>query len=118
MRRFVAVTGITLSIAACKQECLLPPCPLPIALEVVVTSTTSGTGVPGTALAITGAESATVLCDSACTISGYAGTYTLNVTAPGYQAAVRTVVVRGSHPSCGCASTETQQVSFVLTPTP
>jgi hypothetical protein len=118
MQRVVTATVIILSIAGCDGECLHPPCPLPIAMEVVVTSASSGMGVSGTSLDVRGPISSTVPCDSSCTVGGYAGTYTLNVTAPGYQPAARTVVVQGTSPSCGCASAQTQHVSFALTPTP
>ena len=47
-----------------------------------------------------------------------AGTYTLVVAAPGYESAERTVDVQGSTPECGCASVQTQDLTFVLTPTP
>ena len=118
MPRLATAIVVILSITGCNEECLHPPCPAPIALEVVVTSATSGTAVPGTSLDITGPVSSTVSCDSSCQVLGYSGTYTLTVTAPGYQLATRVVAVPGSNPACGCASTQTQHVNFVLTPTP
>ena len=116
MHEFATATLLILSTAGCSDECLHPPCPLPIALEVVVTSASSGKPVPGASLDITGAISSTVPCDSSCRVGGYADSYTLNVTAPGFQPAARTVVVRGTSTSCGCPSAQTQQVSFALTP--
>jgi hypothetical protein len=118
MRLAAAAGALILSSAGCRQECLALPCALPIALEVTVTAAGSGSGVTGASLEITGAESTTLPCDSSCMVPGYAGTYVLNVTAPGYQPAARTVVVQGSSPSCGCGSVQREQVSIVLTPTP
>ena len=92
--------------------------PLPTALTVELTSASSGAAVNGASIAVSGAVTATVPCDASCTIGGYAGTYTLVVTAPGYQSAERTVLVQGSSPACGCASTQTEELSFMLTPTP
>ena len=118
MFRVMFSVVIALSLTACSQECLVPPCPLPIAIAAVVTST-SGGAVSGATVAVSGAVTATVPCDSQCSIPGYAGTYTLTATAPGYQSLQRTVLVQGSSSLlCGCASAQTEQVSFVLTPTP
>ena len=118
MRSLLLGIWATLSLAACHQECVAHPCPLPIALEVVVAAATSGAGVSGASVVVTGAASVTQSCDSSCIIPGYAGSYTLMVTAPGYQPAESTVVVQGSNPGCGCASARTEHVSFVLALTP
>jgi hypothetical protein len=118
MFRFVMSVVIAVSLTACGQECLVPPCRLPIAIAAVVTST-SGGAVSGAEVAVSGAVTTTVPCDSQCSIPGYAGSYTLTASAPGYQSLQRTVLVQGSSsPLCGCASAHTEQVSFVLTPTP
>ena len=118
MPRLIVVAALAFSAVACNGDCLQSPCPLPIAIAVEVTSTSSGGGVSGASVAVSGAVTSTVPCDASCTIMGYAGTYTLTVAAPGYQSAQRTVLVQGSSPACGCASTETEQASFALTPTP
>ena len=117
MRIPIIAAVLTLSVTACGHECLQAPCPLPIALAVEVTSANSGAGVVAS-VAVTGPFQSTVPCDSSCRIPGYAGTYTLNVTASGYQSAERTVLVHGTSPACGCASAETEDVVFALTPTP
>jgi hypothetical protein len=118
MFRFIVSVVTALSLTACGQECLVPPCPLPIAITAVVTSG-SGGAVSGAALAVSGAVTTTVPCDSQCSIPGYAGSYTLTASAPGYQSLQKTILVQGSSsPLCGCASAQTEQVSFVLTPTP
>ena len=116
MPKFISAAALAFAIAGCDGDCLMPPCPLPIAVVVEITSASSGAAVSGASITVSGAS--TVPCDSSCTIMGYAGTYTLDVSAPGYQGTVRTVLVHGSTPACGCASTEPEQVSIALTPTP
>jgi hypothetical protein len=118
MTQFASLTMLALSSIACSHDCLALPCALPTALALKVTSLSSGSGVSAL-VAVSGAVTGTVSCDSSCMIMGYAGTYTLSVTAPGYQSAERTVLVRGSPPAaCGCGSAQTENVTVVLTPTP
>ena len=104
-----------LSLPACGQECLQPPCALPLAVAVDVTST-SGNGVTEAAVQVSGAVATTLPCDTSCRILGYAGTYTLTVSAPGYQSVERTVVVQGATARCGCASAKTEHVTVALAP--
>ena len=40
----------------------------------------------------------------------------LDVSAPGYQTAHRSVVVTGSTPPCGCPRVDTQQIAVALAP--
>ena len=72
----------------------------------------------GATVAVSGVATTTVPCDASCFIPGYAGSYTLTATAPGYQTVKQTVVVQGSSPACGCATVQTKQVSLVLAPIP
>jgi hypothetical protein len=118
VQRIIAAAALTLPLAGCNGDCPVHPCPLPTALTVELTSSSSGAAVNGASVAVSGTVSATVPCDARCTIGGYAGTYTLVVTAPGYESAERTVLVQGSTPACGCASVQTQELSFGLTPAP
>jgi hypothetical protein len=119
VQKVIATVALTLPLAACNGDCAVHPCPLPTALVVELTSSSSGAAVNGASIAVSGAVSATVPCDARrCTIGGYAGTYTLVVAAPGYESPERTVDVQGFTPECGCASVQTQDLTFVLTPTP
>ena len=118
MRTFALVVILCFFGVACNNECLSPPCPLPLALTVTLVSAASGTEVSGAALAVSGPITTTVPCDSSCRVWGYAGTYTVTVTAPGYQTAQRTVLVHGSSPAaCGCGSVQAEDVNISLTPT-
>ena len=117
MQRIGIAVAIGFLTPGCSEECLHQPCPnLPTAIEVTATSSSSGLGVTGTSIAVTGTATATVPCDSSCSIPVYAGTYTLVVTAPGYQADQQTVRVSGSSQDCGCPSLQAQRVVFALLP--
>ena len=109
---------LVFAIPACENhsECLMPPCPLHVAVRVDISSATTGSAIHSASVAVSGPTVSTVPCDSSCAIFGNDGKYTLNVTAPGYQGMERSVVVPGSAPACGCASVQTQQVTFALTP--
>jgi hypothetical protein len=102
-------------------RCLPPPCPVPIAVDLRVTSATGGP-VPGLAVDLVGGGWGPVQCiveetQNRCLVPGGRGTYQLRVAAPGYQAADLIVVVPGSDaPPCGCATVQTQDVDVVLTP--
>lgn len=109
---------LTLLVAGCDHECLLPPCAAPLALVVGVTSAGSGGAVHGASIEISGAVTSTIPCDSSCVIPGVSGSYTLQVSAPGYQSLTRTVLVRGSNPECGCPIVETERITIALAPTP
>jgi hypothetical protein len=118
MLKFAVPIAVAFSNIACGQECLAAPCPVPMALAVAVSSSGSGGPVSGATVAVSGATTTTVPCDSSCLVPGYAGSYTLTASAPGYQTVERTVLVQGSSPACGCATARTEHISLVLTPVP
>lgn len=115
--RLAFVAALTLCAASCASEpCVTPPCPLRIAITLSITAASTATGIAGASVEVSGPSSTTFRCDSSCTVAGTAGTYTVVVTAPGYQNAERVVTVPGENHPCGCGTVVTQQVSFVLTP--
>lgn len=105
-----------LSTSACgESECILPPCAPPFAVEVTVTGETPGTVVAGVSIAVTGAVTGGGPCPEAkCFVLGSAGTYELDISAPGYQTVHRSVVVSGTSPECGCPTVETQRLTVAL----
>ncbi len=117
----VAVLAGCSGIGGSGDHCIAEPCPMPMALNVTVT-TAAGGSVAGASIAVTGAELGGGPCESdstatTCQVPGYVGQYTITVSAPGYQPATRTLNVSGTQPSgCGCPTTDTQQVTMVLTP--
>lgn len=116
----VAVLALVLFIPGCggTDYCPALPCALPIAITLQVSAQSSAGPVPGATVDVSGPLGGTLPCDSSCSILGPPGSYSLTVSAPGYQSTQRTVDVTGSVPSCGCATSETQDVSVALAPTP
>lgn len=108
--------AVVLSTSACgESECILPPCAPPFAVEVTVTGETPGTVVAGVSIAVTGAVTGGGPCPEAkCFVLGSAGTYELDISAPGYQTVHRSVVVSGTSPECGCPTVETQRLTVAL----
>lgn len=121
------VLGPAVVLVACigcseltKPDCLRPPCPLPTAIVVRVSSA-SGGPVPGLTLTLSGAASGLVHCNAdagttSCVVPGAPGRYDLLFAAPGFAAKTLTVTVQGITPACGCISVEQQDVVVVLTP--
>ena len=103
--------------------CLPTPCPVTVALTLTVTSAHGGP-VDGVLIKVTGAPAGTPQCTSSddatrCSIAGSGGTYTVEINAPGYQSATRTVVVQqsGGTAPCTCSTVVTTHADVVLTPT-
>jgi hypothetical protein len=127
MDRHTAVA--TLALLACISigcnyqagpDCIIPPCALPMAIMVRVTSTLGGP-VPGLTLTFSGAASGSGQCGvgesvTSCVVPGLPGTYNLQLAAPGFQEKALSVTVQGSTPQCGCTSVQIQQLDVDLTP--
>lgn len=101
-------------------ECTYPPCPVPTAISIVVTSA-SGDPILGASADVTGAVKTVTSCRNGsqaniCLVPGTAGTYDLRVSAAGYQTATQNVVVSGTNPPCGCPTVNSQTITVVLTP--
>ena len=115
--RVVRELMLSLPLAACGgggAHCVAAPCPIPVAISLTIASTVSGGSVPAAMVSITGAAETNLPCNTTCPIHGYAGTYHIVVTAPGYTPAERSVQVRGTNPACGCATTVTENVTIAL----
>ena len=110
---------VAMLAVACSKDatCLALPCPMSVAVQLTVTSAASGSAVPGGVIKVTGVAQGTFTCDGTCSIPGTEGDYELDISAPGFGPVHRSVVVHGTTPSCGCPSTELQQVTIALTPT-
>jgi hypothetical protein len=111
---------LTLSIAGCAgADCIAPPCALPVAITVSVTSSAFVAGIPGAFVQATGFGSP-LPCNEApgatCIILGSLGTYELDIGAPGFQTVHRTVQVSGTTPTCGCSMPDAQHLDVVLSP--
>jgi hypothetical protein len=103
--------------AACTGDvCVVPPCAPPMALNVTIKSTT-GAAVGTATIVVTGASQTSMPCNGSCIVSGYAGTYHLTVSAPGYaQTTVDQTVTGHDNGKCGCPTVDTKSVEIKLAP--
>lgn len=117
----VAAAGFALLMSGCDMaNCVAMPCPLPTAVEGVVTNA-SGTPLAGLFVDVITPYTTRVSCDVAtgrCIVPGNAGNYTLRFGAAGYQTLERSVSVARvrATTACGCDAVTTQQVSLTLVP--
>lgn len=115
---------LVLSLSACERtsvECLLPPCVLPIAVEITVSNRATHSTVPGAFIVVgSGASTQQAPCvqgeETVCRAMGGSGTYELDISAPGYQTVHRRVEVTGTTPTCGCESVDLQKLQIALEP--
>ena len=124
MERISAVFLLACISAGCghqtQPDCAVPPCALPLAITVTVTSAAGGP-VSSLTLTLSGAVSGSGPCGivgttTVCTVLGGQGTYNLLLTAAGFQDQKFTVTVPGAMPPCQCPTVQAQQVNVVLTP--
>jgi hypothetical protein len=118
MTTFVRSLLILAGVIACGGDgpCLALPCPEPFALTLTVTSATSGVAVTNAVVSVSSAIVTTEPCAGECFIPGTAGTYKLDVSAPGFVSVHREIQVTGTDPKCGCPSADTQHVAIALNP--
>jgi PEGA domain-containing protein len=120
--RFAATVALRLAWAALGValgcRCTHPPCPLPLAIVIKVTAGVTGGPVNGAVVHVSGAAMASVPCNATCYVPGYAGTYSLEIEAPGFQKAQRTVTVKGTNPDCDCQTTITEHLDISLVASP
>ena len=121
MRKAVLSLLIIPSILSCGGDavCIVQPCPFPIAVLVTVRASTSQNAVTGAFVRVSNQE---MQCTGGqlaqCLVSGYRGTYELDIGAPGFQTVHRTVQVTGTdYVKCGpCPRVDTQQIEIALVP--
>ncbi|MFI5183340.1 MAG: hypothetical protein ACHQNV_02995 [Vicinamibacteria bacterium] len=110
---------LALALASCGEDCGAILCPVDIAVIIDVRAAGTGGSVPGAFVlassSATGSE--LVPCILECVVFGPDGTYNLEVGAPGFQTARRSVMVRGTrHCECRIVATERLDVVLVLNP--
>ena len=124
MRLLVGVVVVTLGLLATGCGLCGLPCPEPTAIIVTVTASGAPGPVAGAFLVssnnATGAHEPCVseAAASTCHVSGVAGSYELQLGAPGYQTVMRNVTVQGQSPVCGCPTNTVQHLEVELVPVP
>jgi hypothetical protein len=118
----VGLVALSVALTSCGShaagDCLALPCPLPLAITVRVTDATTGDAVNDATLHVSGAATAIIPCNGPCYLPGVAGTYVLDISAPGFQSGRLTVAVQGTNPECGCPTVVAQQLGIALLPNP
>jgi hypothetical protein len=117
------IAALALLAMSCATDgpCVIPPCGPSIAATITVTSSVSSAKLGDVTMHAQGAGG---VSDGPCTggvcyVFGGAGTYQVDLSAPGFTTAHLTFTVTGSPaPTCGCGSTNTQQLSDALVPAP
>ena len=116
-----SAAGLVLLMAACDfADCVAMPCPLPTAVDGVITNA-AGSPLAGSFVDVVAPFTARVACDATsgrCVVPGNAGNYTLRFGATGYQTVERSVSVARIRATtdCGCDAVTTQQLSLRLVP--
>ena len=119
--RLALLLGVCAGCGGSTQpDCVRPPCALPLAIRLSVTSAAGGP-VPGLTLTFSGAASGSASCTvgqsaTSCIVPGSAGTYELRLTASGFQEKTLTVAAQGSTPPCGCPLVTTEERNVVVDP--
>jgi hypothetical protein len=114
----LSLSALHAALTGCAgHECLQPPCPLPLAITVTVTDAATGGPLNGATLHVSGATTATIPCNTLCYVPGTAGTYVLEVGAPGFQSRRLTLAVEGTTPECGCPTVVAQSLNIAMSPT-
>ncbi|MEO5818691.1 MAG: PEGA domain-containing protein [Gemmatimonadaceae bacterium] len=108
-----------LALSACiETDCVIVPCAQPLALSIRVSSAINGGPVSNAVAQITGGITATIPClgsPTTCLAPGSAGTYTVTISAPGFQSVTQTVTVKGKEPEkCGCGTVEAAHLDIGL----
>ena len=123
---------VALVAVACHHgaDCIVVPgCPVPFAVHVSITATTTHARVNGATVRANGGDP--IACDGECIVPGDAGKYVIDIEAPGFASIARTVIVTSSTKSvdvygpdgfegksCGCPVVNQQSIDVALVPTP
>jgi hypothetical protein len=113
----LGLSAASMPLASCGGDCVLRPCPMPVAITARVIDVATGSPVNGATLR-QGPTGTPNPCGPLCYVPGTAGTYVLDVSAPGYQSTRLTVTVEGTNPECGCPTVVAQHLDITLSPAP
>lgn len=111
-------------VTSCGEDCFgIASCVPDRAVVLTVSASPGGGPVGDAAVQVSGAINATVPCsiqanETVCVVYGGAGTYVMELTAPGYGRVERTVTVGNTKGHCGCGTVATQSLRIVLERSP
>ena len=110
------VAFLTISCSKSAGECLALPCPLPLAAVITVTSSASSAPVSGAFVQeyAPGVSSPVPCSGTTCYVMGSAGSYQLDIGAPGFTTVHLTVQVQGTNAACGCGTVDTAHLAVAL----
>jgi hypothetical protein len=115
----VGIGVLALALHACGQCIGVPSCALAPPAVTIRVSAPNGAPVDGAVAEVSSPFKATVLCNTeagrtTCDVFGGSGTYTIQVSAAGYQSVQRQVQVGGRTERCSCGIGLTQYLEVVL----
>ena len=110
---------LALALHACGECSGVPSCALSPPAVTIRVSTPNGAPVGGAVAEVLSPFNARVLCDTeagqtTCDVFGGSGTYTIQVSAAGYQSVQRQAQVREQTERCSCSVLLTQHLNVVL----
>jgi hypothetical protein len=113
-----AVAALAAVVAGCSSNCATPPCPFPVAAFVKVTSAATGAPITTASVIVNGDSAKAIPCSGTCYVpASAAGKYRLDISAPGFQPASRSITLSfNGVQQCGCSTFNQQQVDVALTP--
>lgn len=127
MNSLARTFALAVAIAACggnaaTETCVIPPCAPSTALTFTITSASPAVPLAGGVFVnVLGANQTPSGClqgaTTTCGVHGDAGTYQLEIGAPGFQTVKQTVnVAARPEVKCGCGGPETVHLDIALTP--
>jgi hypothetical protein len=115
---------MALVVASCGDDCFgVASCIPDIAVVLSVSASPDGGPVGDATVRVSGAIDATVPCSiqasqTMCVVYGGAGTYVMELTAPGYVRVERTATVGNTMGHCGCGTVATRSMHIALQRSP
>jgi len=116
----IGISVLEVLLVSCGNDCAgIASCIPEWAVIVALSGAPDGGPVNDAVVRVSGAVSGTIPCntqgnETTCWVSGSGGTYTLEVSAPGFQSAQRTVRVQDAMGECGCLIVATQRLAVSL----
>ena len=115
----VGIGVLALALHACGECSGVPSCALPPPAITIRVAAPNGATVGGAVAEVSSPFNARVLCNTeggqtTCDVFGGSGTYTIQVSAAGYQSVQRQVQVGDQTERCSCAIVPTQHLDVVL----